>query len=112
MMRPGTKVNSPAIKRAPAKMLDHGAPMTADIVAMGGPDRERQHHQREDRQEMDRTPDAPHSELLEIQNELKPTIAIRVTHTKPIVRWGNVPFGAESCTMPNANAVRAAKACS
>jgi hypothetical protein len=29
---------------------------------------------------------------------------------KPIVRCGDVPFGAENCTIPNAKAVIAAKA--
>ena len=46
-----------------------------------------------------------------MKNELKATTNISTTQAQPIVRCGNVPFGAESCTMPSPNAAIAAKAC-
>ncbi len=36
--------------------------------------------------------------------------AISTTQIQPMVRCGSVPLGAESCTMPSANAAIAAKA--
>ena len=47
-----------------------------------------------------------------IQNELIATTNISSTQIQPMVRCGNVPFGAANCTMPSANAAIAAKACS
>src|SRR5258705_6515009 len=53
----------------------------------------------------------PHTRRSWIQNDVVVTVTIRATQSQPMVRWGNVPFGAASCTAPRANAALAANAC-
>src|ERR1700733_15073035 len=52
----------------------------------------------------------PHSLIWWIQNELAATASIKTTQIQPMVRWGNVPFGAASWITPSTNAAIAAKA--
>ena len=65
MMRPGTKVNRPAISKRAGEHRDHRLAMPDYVVAACVQHGERQHDQREDRQKMDRAPDAPHPQLVD-----------------------------------------------
>ena len=55
---------------------DHGGAVAPHRVVVGVPDAERQHHQREDRQQVDGAPQSPEVDLV-TQNELMATTSIR-----------------------------------
>src|SRR3954469_8420663 len=109
MMRPGTKVNSPARTSAPAKVeiimirwrrtLCVRAATTARTSATGV---------RIDSRWMGLQ--GPSSLIWWIQKEEIATTVIRATQIQPTVRCGSVPFGAANCTMPSAKAAIAANA--
>jgi len=81
--------------------------MSLDLVLVCSAHRDRQHHQREDRQQVDGTPGTPYPELM---NKEGTDADESKTQIDPTIQCGNVPLGAASCTAPTTTTPIAAKA--
>ena len=65
MIRPGTNVNSACDHQRADEYRGHGPAVRIHLVPARPPDAERKHHQREDRQQVDRAPRAPQPDLMD-----------------------------------------------
>src|SRR5262249_20582616 len=79
--------------------------MPADAVMPGMQDREGEHREREDREQMDWAPWAQMRNSW-IQNELAATVTMSRTQIQPNVRWGSVPLGAASMQLDGGRSVQ------
>ena len=80
MMRPGEDVKKPAITGAPEKMPIMVQRWPPHVMGRACHHAERQHHQREDRQQVDQAPGAPDAVGRGLQEALSATISVSVTH--------------------------------
>ena len=79
----------------------HGPAMMGNVVTAGVRHGNRQHHQREQREQMDRAEGPPQPDFV-ISSELAAIENINNTQTQPMVRCGIVPFGSANCPSPRA----------